>query len=113
MTEVEKQFKDYIEFIRSDDLDFGDVVLIHGVMGIVGEAGELVGILKRQMVYGGRAKREDIAEELGDLLHYMMYLMNEHGLTLSELMCYNMAKLKKRFPQGFSKADAVKRANKE
>lgn len=109
---TEQEYKIFVDNLKNDDLDCSDVVLIHAVFGIAGEAGELVGIVKKQMVYHKPVDENHIKEELGDLLHYMTYLMNKYGWTIKDLAQANMDKLKKRYPNGYSNEDALVRKDK-
>lgn len=108
----EIEFKHFVDKLRNNDLDCSNVVDIHGILGIAGETGELVGIIKKSVVYHEPINEEHLKEELGDLLHYMMYLLSNHSWTLGDLMTDNVKKLKKRYPNGYSDKDAVERKDK-
>jgi len=109
---TEKDFKEYVSQLKSDALDCNDVVFIHGVIGIASEAGELVDILKKHMVYHKPLDEAHVKEELGDLLHYMTYLLNTFGWSLAEIMETNVKKLKQRYPNGYSDKKALERKDK-
>jgi NTP pyrophosphatase (non-canonical NTP hydrolase) len=109
----EKDYKAFVNYLKNDNLDCSDVVLIHGVFGIAGEAGELIDIVKKHMVYHKPVDVAHVKEELGDLLHYITYLTNKYDWTFEELTEANFQKLKIRYPSGYSDKDAIKRADKE
>ena len=109
----EETFKKFIDFIQNKVLDNSEPEFEHGILGIVTEAGELADILKRFKVYKKPLDLEHIKEELGDTLHYMIYILNKFGWNLDDLMNHNMNKLKKRYPDGYSNKDALVRADKE
>ena len=113
MTITEQEFKKYIEYIRNNNLADVDLVIRHGILGILSEAGEFADILKRMTVYCTPVNEEHIKEELGDLLHYMTYLMNKFGWDLADIMQANMTKLKKRYPKGYSNEDSLTRKDKK
>ena len=108
----EQEYREYCGSVRNDALDCADVQLLHSVIGIASEAGELLDILKKQFVYNIPADREHVVEELGDVLHYMMYLLIRFDCTIEELMLSNVAKLRQRYPDGFSNKDALERKDK-
>ena len=43
-----------------------DEVLLNGVMGLCGESGEVIDILKKHLSQGHELNKEKMAEELGD-----------------------------------------------
>lgn len=89
------------------------VDLIHAVFGVAGEAGELCDPVKKAMFYGKPLDVENIKEEAGDLLWYIAGpLCRALGVTLEELAAANVAKLRKRYPEKYSDAAAVARADK-
>jgi len=66
-----EQIKEYYDFVKSR-VRPGHMLKSHAVMGIIGEAGELADCLKRHFVYGLELDRENIREELGDLMFYVV-----------------------------------------
>lgn len=91
-------------------------IILHAVLGIGDEAGELTSIVKRHLVYGEAYSGEHILEEMGDLFHYMTYLMLEYSWTLEDVMRANTEKLvtgkDPRYPKGFTTEAALERADK-
>jgi NTP pyrophosphatase (non-canonical NTP hydrolase) len=87
----------------------------HALMGMASELGEIFDYVKKRDVYGISLHPENGGplEECGDLLFYFVMFLNHHGLTLEHVMCHNMEKLKKRYPDGFTKEDAALRKDKE
>lgn len=70
-------------------------------MGLGGEAGEVLEVLKKEIGHGRPRDDEHTAEELGDVLWYVSELARLHGWTLDEVAEANIAKLKRRYPAGF------------
>jgi NTP pyrophosphatase (non-canonical NTP hydrolase) len=96
-----------------DELSMGDTHLIHMVIGIAGEAGELLDAIKKKAIYRKVLDRENVIEELGDLEFYMEGLRQELGITREECIEANMTKLKKRYSSlKYSDKHAQDRADK-
>lgn len=76
--------------------------LLHSILGILDEAGELAKALKKTIFYGKDLDVVNVAEELGDLLWYIALMANALDLSLEEIAEKNIAKLKVRFPDKYS-----------
>lgn len=72
--------------------------LLHATLGIVTESGELTDQLKKHLFYNKPLDKQNIKEELGDLLWYMALLCNWLDISFDELMSMNIEKLKIRYP---------------
>ena len=70
-------------------------------MGLAGEAGEAVDLLKKHVYHGHPLDPLVVEKELGDVLWYVAALCVELDLSLSEVMEANVAKLRARYPDGF------------
>ena len=84
-------------------------LLLNGLMGLNGEAGECVDILKKTLFQGHELDREHMIEELGDVAWYLAVACEGIGATLEEVMFGNVWKLMKRYPEGFDKARSIHR----
>jgi NTP pyrophosphatase (non-canonical NTP hydrolase) len=95
----------------SDESQFRAVPpeLMHSAMGLCTESGELMDALKRYSVYGKELDGVNLKEEYGDMLWYIALGCKYLGCTMAELMDMNIRKLAKRYPDKFTKADALKR----
>ena len=71
-------------------------------LGLVGEAGEFAEHVKKHLGHGHDLSQEAAGEELGDLLWYVQECASAIGLTLEEIAARNLAKLERRYPDGFS-----------
>lgn len=80
--------------------DSRDLLTI-SALGIAGEAGEVVDHLKKVLYHGHELDTTELCKEMGDLLWYLILLCETTGLTLDEVMQANVAKLRKRYPDGF------------
>lgn len=87
----------------------GDDVLINGVMGLCGEAGEAIDIVKKYHAQGHELDREALIDELGDIAWYLAETAMAVDVTLEEVLEKNLDKLKKRYPSGFSSDRSVHR----
>lgn len=96
----------------ADPEPFDNMRLIHAVLGISGEAGELTDAIKKSVMYGKELNIIHVKEEAGDILWYMSVLLDTIGSSFEEVMQMNHDKLEKRYPSKFSKEDAIARADK-
>lgn len=84
--------------------------IIHGVIGIFTEAGELLEML-RDAYSGNGFDPINMREEIGDLFWYVAILFAEasrdgDGHTFEDAMRVNIAKLRARFPDKFTEVNA-------
>lgn len=70
-------------------------------LGIAGEGGEIVDIVKKYLYHGHDFEFDDLVKEIGDLLWYIATLCTELGYPLETVFEMNIAKLKKRYPHKF------------
>lgn len=78
--------------------------LTYPVMGLLSEAGEVAGKVKKVIRDNGGiiddVKKADIASELGDVLWYLTQICTELGLPLSQVAQGNLDKLFSRQDRG-------------
>ncbi|BCJ33487.1 hypothetical protein Athai_09900 [Actinocatenispora thailandica] len=78
--------------------------LLHLVLGLVGESGEVAEKFKKWVRDAAsdeaRIDRADIAKELGDVLWYLAVLADYLDLSLDEIAAGNLAKLASRQRRG-------------
>lgn len=101
----------YLANKTATDLGFlGD--LNHLGLGMSGEAGELADAIKKYTVYHQPLDRDNLREELGDLLWFVALgakILNE---PLEIIARENIAKLQKRYPDQYSDYHAATRLDK-
>ena len=85
-------------------------VLINGVMGLCGEAGEAIDLVKKHLHQGHELDREGLIRELGDVAWYLAETAHALDTDLETVLRLNIEKLKRRYPEGF---DAERSANRE
>jgi NTP pyrophosphatase (non-canonical NTP hydrolase) len=84
-------------------------VLINAVMGLCGESGEAIDIVKKHLAQGHELDREHLIKELGDIAWYLAEAATVLGVELEEVLQRNIDKLKARYPEGFKVQDSVNR----
>ena len=84
-------------------------VLINGVMGLCGESGEAIDIVKKHLHQGHELDKEKLAKELGDIAWYLAETAWALDIPLEEILQGNIEKLKRRFPEGFSAERSIMR----
>jgi NTP pyrophosphatase (non-canonical NTP hydrolase) len=83
--------------------------LVHGILGVTGEASELLQALVTSMLDRKPIDRVNVIEEAGDLLWYIALILRSVDSTFDEAMDINIAKLRKRFPGQFTQEHALNR----
>jgi len=84
-------------------------VLINGVMGLCGESGEAIDIVKKHLHQGHELDKEKLIKELGDIAWYMAETAYALDVDLDEVLEKNIAKLKNRYPEGFDTERSLNR----
>lgn len=84
-------------------------VLINSVMGLCGEAGEAIDIVKKWMAQGHELDKAHLAKELGDIAWYLAEAATALEMPLEDILKANLDKLKKRYPEGFQSRRSVVR----
>jgi len=82
--------------------------LRHAGEGFATEAGEYIDAIKK-LRYGKPLDRANLKEEIGDLLFYCAMAANGLGESLQDIASANIAKLRARYPEGFTERDAKSR----
>lgn len=104
-------YKHFVQHLSKKMPTFGDD-LMHAAIGIAGEAGELLDAVKKTWVYNKVLDRANVVEELGDLNFYMQHLQNLLQISDDEIVEANIAKLRKRYAEGYSDKAAQERVDK-
>ena len=84
-------------------------VLINGVMGLCGEAGEAIDIVKKHLAQGHDLDREALLKELGDVAWYLAETAYALDAELDDVCRRNIDKLRARYPEGFSSEKSINR----
>lgn len=100
---IEQQHKDMVSMLVKDpwiiksELTVANCNLIHMILGISGEAGELLDAIKKIAIYNKNIDRENVIEELGDIEFYMEGLRQALSITREECLDHNIKKLSQRY----------------
>ncbi|NLJ84759.1 MAG: nucleoside triphosphate pyrophosphohydrolase family protein [Halanaerobiaceae bacterium] len=81
----------------------------NGLMGLNGESGEAIDVLKKHKFQGHSLDRNKIIEELGDVLWYIAETCEGLGVPMEKVAGFNIEKLKNRYPDGFSSERSINR----
>ena len=83
----------------------------NALFGLNGEAGEVIDIFKKHFYQGHELDINHVIEELGDVLYYACWLLNELDSDFAEAAFENMVKLNDRYPNGFDAYRSINRIN--
>ena len=75
-------------------------------LGVSGEAGDIASCIKKYYAHQNTEVKDGIKENIDDMLWYTAMICNFFGWDMQEILNENVEKLKKRFPNGFTIADA-------
>lgn len=89
-----------------------EMMIILCAIGLAGEAGEVAELVKKGIFHQHGLNEEKLKKELGDCLWYIASLCTKLDLSMSEVMEDNIEKLTKRYPNGYSSEDSIKRIDK-
>lgn len=84
-------------------------VLINGVMGLCGEAGEAIDVVKKHLAQGHPLGREHLIQELGDVAWYLVETATALDVDQEEVFSRNIEKLRRRYPQGLAAQRSLER----
>lgn len=85
------------------------MMILHALMGITTECGELMDALKKHLIYGKPIDFTNLLEEHGDLQWYLALLAYTCDFTFEIAQERNIEKLRARFPEKFTEFDALNR----
>ena len=84
-------------------------VLINSIMGLCGESGEAIDIVKKWLMQGHELDKEHLVRELGDVAWYLAEAATALDIPLEAVFQGNLDKLRQRFPNGFDTGASVNR----
>lgn len=87
--------------------------ILNGVMGLNGEAGECIDIVKKHLFQGHPLDTDKLVDELGDVLWYVAITADGIGVQLENIMQHNIDKLRRRYPEGFDAERSIHREDNE
>lgn len=80
-------------------------------MGLSGEIGEIIDLLKKHLYHGHELDQDKVQEEIGDAIFYISAIATTLGASLDDIALGNVEKLIKRYPQGFDQAASIARVD--
>jgi NTP pyrophosphatase (non-canonical NTP hydrolase) len=88
-------------------------MLINSVMGLCGESGEAIDIVKKWYAHGHELDTEHFVKELGDIASYLAEAATAVGVDLEVILEKNIEKLRKTYPEGFDTERSIDRIDEK
>ena len=88
-------------------------VLLNALMGLCGESGEAIDLMKKHLFQGHELDRDALIKELGDVAWYLAEAATGLGVDLSDVLQRNLDKLHARYPQGFDTQRSQRREQEQ
>jgi len=76
--------------------------LLNAMLGLAGETGECCDLVKKGLYQDGREIRDKLFDELSDVMWYIAEAAAAMGFDMDDIAEHNIAKLRRRYPEGFS-----------
>ena len=90
-------------------IEYPDTDIVHGIIGVATEAGELLEALYATLFDGKEFDAANCYEEVQDVSWYLAMLLRCTNKTFDDAFRANIAKLRKRFGNKFTEYDAINR----
>ena len=85
--------------------------LIDAAAGLAEESGEILGLVRKHAYQSHALQRDQLTTELGDALWCLAMTAKSAGITLEQVAAANVAKLRARYPEGYSDAASRQRTH--
>jgi NTP pyrophosphatase (non-canonical NTP hydrolase) len=82
-------------------------------LGMAGEVGEVVELLKHHIFHGEKLDRMKMTKELGDVFWYLTAIASSLNIQMDNVMLLNVYKLRHRYEQKYTDKDSTMRHTKE
>lgn len=93
-------------------VSYGDCHMMHMLLGLAGEVGELIDAAKKNIIYGKPLDMDNVIEELGDIEFYLEGVRQGYAIRRDEAIQKNMDKLQNRYGEVYSDEAANQRKDK-
>lgn len=103
-TDILEVYPTIVDFTRNKKIGIVEEIKNYS-MGLYGEVGELVDLMKKMMYHDKDVQPVDVMLELGDIMYYLTAISMVLGFDVDLVAANNNAKLLARYPNGF---DTVK-----
>jgi len=80
---------------------------MHMILGMITELGELADVYKKYLAYDKDIDRINVQEELGDIMWYIAGFCETNNFDMDRILKTNLLKLNQRYPNAFTKEDAI------
>ena len=88
-----------------------DQRLLDASAGLAEEAGEVLGLVRKHLFMHHDLDTARLATELGDALWCLTAAAGALGLSLEDIAAANLAKLRRRYPEGYTDQASVNRGS--
>src|SRR5687767_2548376 len=88
-----------------------DQRLVDAAAGLSEEAGEVLGLVRKHVFMRHELDRARLIAELGDALWCLTTTAGALGVSLDEIAAANVAKLRRRYPEGYSDTASARRSD--
>lgn len=78
--------------------------LLDAAAGLAEESGEILGLVRKHAYQAHELQRDKLTSELGDALWCLAMTARTAGVSLEQVAAANVAKLRARYPDGFTEA---------
>lgn len=95
--------------LRTANAKYNEDLLVNGVMGLCGESGECVDMVKKFLFQNHDLDKEHLAKELGDVAWYLAVSAHAIDYDLDTIFQMNVDKLWARYPNGFDTEHSLHR----
>ena len=100
---INLEFNEYQE--KANRTLYGnEQVLTNCALGLAGEAGQLIYLIKYYTFKGKELDRDKMIHEMGDVLWYLSQIAQWADIPFDEVAKNNIETLNKRYPDGYSPA---------
>lgn len=83
--------------------------MLDAAAGLAEEAGEILGLVRKHAYQSHELQRDRLTAELGDALWCLAMTAHSAGVSLEQIAAANVAKLRARYPDGFTDAASKER----
>ncbi|GAJ25240.1 hypothetical protein JCM15457_95 [Liquorilactobacillus sucicola DSM 21376 = JCM 15457] len=95
------EFNEYQEAAKRT-LYGNEQVLTNCALGLAGESGQVIDLIKNYTFKGKDLDRAEMVHELGDVLWYLSQIAAWADISFDEIAENNIQTLNKRYPHGFA-----------
>ena len=100
---------DYVAEESGKTLSSTATDMLHGVMGMAGEAGEIIEATLNPILHNAELDGKNLIEEMGDSMWYQALILRTLNVPGSVMLDINYDKLMARYEEGYSDKDALNR----